>query len=266
MTNLKRVNVHQGVLDVAGVGVAYRDTGESDPIRNELLHSCPVLLVHGLGGDSGTWDRFTAALTAEGRRVIAVDLRGHGRSAHTDDYSFDAFGNDVSAVVDHLGLQRVDLVGHSLGGYAVSVVAQDRPRIVRSLVIEEMPIPMLPGDKPPNLTGRMPSPTELLHAGTSILRHPRAAFAFDRSMTTTALAQFRRPNEQWWSKLSKIEASTLVLRGGPGGMVDPRKLELLTSEISNCTVAKFKTGHSIHRDKYRDFETVVLPFLMRDHR
>lgn len=251
------MSVEVGVLDVAGVAIAYRDTGES-------TQSCPVVLVHGMGGDSGTWDRFAAALTAAGRRVITVDLRGHGRSAHTADYSFDSFGGDIEAVLDHLELDSVDLVGHSLGGYAVSVVAQNRQATVRSLVLEEMPIPIQPGEAAPTLTGRFPSPTELWHAGTSIVRHPRAVFAFDRSMTATALEQFRRPNAEWWEKLSNIEAPTMILRGGPGGMVDLRRLDLLAGEIPDCTVVSFKTGHSIHRDKYRDFEAAVLPFLMRD--
>ncbi|MDJ0392683.1 alpha/beta hydrolase [Rhodococcus sp. G-MC3] len=244
------------VLDVSGVAIAYRDTGRSDRV--------PVVLVHGMGGDAGTWDRFAAALTVAGRRVISVDLRGHGRSAHTADYSFDSFGSDIAAVIDHLGLDSVDLVGHSLGGYAVSVVAQERPDLVRSLVLEEMPIPIRPGDAPPNLAGRMPSFTELLHAGTSVVRHPRAVFAFDRSMTKTALAQFRRANALWWDNLPKIAAPTLVLRGGPGGMVDLRRLDLMAREIQECTVVPFDSGHSIHRDKYRDFEAAVLPFLMRD--
>ncbi|WP_371829505.1 alpha/beta fold hydrolase [Rhodococcoides yunnanense] len=249
------MSVDVEVLDVAGVDIAYRDYGGLDPI--------PVVLVHGMGGDSGTWDRFASALASVGRRVISVDLRGHGRSSHADDYSFDSFGTDIAAVLDHLGLEQSDLVGHSLGGYAVSIVAQERPRSIRSLVIEEMPIPIRPGDAPPTLTGRFPSVTELWHAGTSIIRHPRAVFAFDRSMTKPALVQFRQPNSQWWEKLSDITASTLVLRGGPGGMMDNSRLDLLAAEIPDCTVVKFRTGHSIHRDKYREFEAVVMPFLMR---
>ncbi|MBY6410580.1 alpha/beta hydrolase [Rhodococcus sp. BP-252] len=242
-------------LDVGGVDIAYRDFGGTEPI--------PVVLVHGMGGDSGTWDRFATALVAAGRRVVTVDLRGHGRSSHTDDYSFASFGRDIVAVLDHLGLTEVDLVGHSLGGYAVTLVAQERPSSVRSLVIEEMPIPIRQGDAEPTLTGRLPSITELWHAATSILRHPRAVFVFDRSMTGPALAQFRRPNSEWWKKLADITAATLVLRGGPGGMMDDTRLDLLAGEIPDCSVVSFRTGHSIHRDKYAEFEAAVMPFLMR---
>ncbi|MDV8020409.1 alpha/beta hydrolase [Rhodococcus sp. IEGM 1330] len=245
-------------VDLGGVDIAYRSF---TPLGHANSNSAPVMLVHGMGGDSTTWDRFTRALTAQGRRVITVDLRGHGKSAHTSTYEFDSFGADLLALIDHLGLNEVDLVGHSLGGYAVSLVAQRRPQLVRRLVLEELPIPIRPGDAPPTLTGRMPSATELWHAATSVVLHPRAVLAFDRSMTATALEQFRRPNPQWWVSLADITAPTLVLRGGPGGMVDPDRLDAMVSEISTCRVEAFRTGHSIHRDGYAAFEAAVLPFL-----
>ncbi|MCZ4521158.1 alpha/beta hydrolase [Rhodococcus ruber] len=245
-------------VDLGGVDIAYRSFV---PPEHLSAAPVPVLLVHGMGGDSGTWDRFARALTARGRRVITVDLRGHGKSAHTPTYEFDSFGGDVLALIDHLGLTEVDLVGHSLGGYAVSLVAQRRPSLVRRLVLEELPIPIRPGDAPPTLTGKMPSVTELWHAATSVVLHPRAVLAFDRSMTATALEQFRRPNPRWWESLADITAPTLVLRGGPGGMVDPVRLDAMVAEISTCRVEAFRTGHSIHRDGYSAFEATVLPFL-----
>ncbi|WP_084534912.1 alpha/beta fold hydrolase [Nocardia yamanashiensis] len=236
--------------------IAYRDsgagTGHSGP---------PVVLVHGMGGDGHTWDRFAARLVRRGRRVIIPDLRGHGRSGHADSYLFPEFGSDVLRLCERLGLGRVDLVGHSLGGYAVSWVAMQRPELVRRLVIEEQPLPLRSGDEQVTFTRRLPSVPELWHATTSLLRHPRAVLAFDRTMTGTALEQFRKPYPEWWEGLAEISAPTLFLRGGPGGMVDPVKLELLCAALPDCTVRAFTCGHSIHRDRYPEFEAAVLPFL-----
>ncbi|MEU0504851.1 alpha/beta hydrolase [Nocardia sp. NPDC005998] len=236
-----------------GVQIAYRDSA--------VGAGTPVVLVHGMGGDGHTWDRFAHTLVRSGRRVIIPDLRGHGRSAHTESYLFAEFGADVLNLCDRLGLDSVDLVGHSLGGYAVSCVAQERPELVRRLVIEECPMPLRSGDEEVRLTRRFPTIPELWHATTSLIRHPRAVLAFDRSMTRTALEQFRKPNPEWWDRLSDITAPTLVLRGGPGGMVDPEKLATMRTAIQNCAVAAFSCGHSIHRDRYREFEATVLPFL-----
>ncbi|WP_433523068.1 alpha/beta fold hydrolase [Nocardia pseudovaccinii] len=243
--------VTRAVLD--GVRIAYRDSVVGDGV--------PVVLVHGMGGDGHTWDRFAHILMRAGRRVVIPDLRGHGRSAHTESYLFAEFGADVLNLCDHLELDSVDLVGHSLGGYAVSCVAQERPELVRRLVVEECPMPLRSGDEEVKLTRRFPTIPELWHATTSLIRHPRAVLAFDRSMTRTALEQFRKPNPEWWDRLSDITAPTLVLRGGPGGLVDPEKLAILRDTIPNCAVTAFTCGHSIHRDRYREFETTVLPFL-----
>ncbi|MQY29904.1 2-succinyl-6-hydroxy-2,4-cyclohexadiene-1-carboxylate synthase [Nocardia sp. RB56] len=254
-------NVESTVIRVplGGVSIAYRDSGR--PVVPHPLSGVPVLLVHGMGGDGHTWDRFADRLVRSGRRVIVPDLRGHGRSAHTDSYHFDEFGADLLRLCDHLELSTVDLVGHSLGGYAVSCIAIERPALVRRLVIEEQPLPLRSGDEQVTLTRRFPSLPELWHAASSLLRHPRAVLAFDRAMTRTALEQFRKPNPEWWERISEITAATLFLRGGPGGMVDPAKLELFRAAVPDCAIDAFACGHSIHRDRYREFTTVTLPFL-----
>src|SRR5574340_339676 len=220
------------------------------------------MLVHGMGGDGHTWDRFARELTGRGRRVIALDLRGHGRSARTPSYLFEEFGDDIHTLCQELELEQVDLVGHSLGGHAISLVAQQRPDLVRRLVIEEAPLPLRPGDPEQIFTGRLPSLPELWHATTSLIRHPRAVLAFDRSMTHSALTQFRQPNPQWWERLTDIAARTLFLRGGPRGLVDPIRLAAAVAAIPDCEVVSFESGHSIHRDRYHEFEATVLPFLM----
>ncbi len=246
-------------MSLAGVQIAYRDSGAARAAHP--LSDVPVVLVHGMGGEGHTWDRFATALIRAGRRVIVPDLRGHGRSAHTDSYRFEEFGADLLRLCDRLDLTTIDLVGHSLGGYAASCVAIERPGLVRRLVLEEQPLPLRSGDEQPNLTRRLPSLPELWHATTSLIRHPRAVLAFDRSMTPSALEQFRKPYPEWWESLSGITAPTLMLRGGPGGMVDPEKLEIFRARVQDCRVATFTCGHSIHRDRYREFASVTLSFL-----
>jgi len=156
------------------------------------------------------------------------------------------------------------MVGHSLGGHAATVAAQIRPELARRIVAEEAPIPLRPGDPEQVFAGRLPSVPELWHATTSLVRHPRAVFAFDRSMTGTAMEQFRRPNPQWWEGLGAIRSDMLLLRGGPRGMVDPQRLEALVEAIPQCRVASFSCGHSIHRDRFREFAAVTVPFLMSE--
>ncbi|MFD4292056.1 alpha/beta fold hydrolase [Rhodococcus sp. NPDC058505] len=240
---------------LGGVDIHYRDTGGADP--------APVLLVHGMGGDGRTWDRFTRTLIGRGRRVVAADLRGHGRSAHAPSYLFREFGADLLALCDHLALDRVDIVGHSLGGHAASLVAQSRPALVRRLVLEEAPVPLRPGEQMGPLARHLPSPVELWHAATSMVRSPRATLAFDRSMTGGMLTQFHAPHPDWWEALPSITASTLLVTGGPRGMVDPARLAAALAAIPDSRTVTIEVGHSVHRDRHREFATTVGRFLGR---
>jgi len=82
----------------------------------------PVLLVHGLGDNARIWDPVTERLAAT-HRVIAPDLRGHGRSAATCRRDMGSMAADLRAVINETGIHRPHLVGHALGGLLVSTLA-----------------------------------------------------------------------------------------------------------------------------------------------
>lgn len=239
-----------------GVEIAYRRLDPRQPSK------VPVALVHGMGGDSRTWDGFARALARGGRSVVAVDLRGHGRSARAQSYQFGELAQDVVGLLDHLELEQVDLVGHSLGGVTASLVAQQRPDLVRRLVLEEMPVPLRAGDPPPEVPSHRPSVKEIRNAVAGMLRNPRGVIAFDRSLTDPAMRQFQSPNAQWWDQLPQLQAPTLFLRGArPGSMVDPRLLAEMTATVGDIVVRDFDCGHSIHRDRGREFHAAVAEFV-----
>ena len=102
--------------------------------------SLPIVFVHGMVGHTGFWNTALAAC-ADRRRAIAVDLRGHGSSSAPSDgdFSVSACAGDVLAVVDHLGLDAIVLVGHSYGAIVAIEVASQRPGLVRRLVLADPP-------------------------------------------------------------------------------------------------------------------------------
>lgn len=77
----------------------------------------PVLLLHGVGASHTTWNEVPSLLAAVGIGSVALDLPGHGASSKGEgDYSIASFAESTIAVLDELGIDRVHLVGHSLGG------------------------------------------------------------------------------------------------------------------------------------------------------
>lgn len=106
---------------------------ESGPANRQ-----PVLLVHGWGACLYTYRYLLPALARAGRRVFALDLRGHGLSDKPrgrGQYTADALCHDVLDLLDVLGLGCVDLVGHSLGGAVALQVALRSPERVERLVL-----------------------------------------------------------------------------------------------------------------------------------
>jgi pimeloyl-ACP methyl ester carboxylesterase len=100
-----------------------------------------ILLVHATGFHGRCWDRVVEHLP--GRHVLAVDLRGHGRSGKTPPFSWDTFGADVAALVRRLGLDGAIGVGHSMGGYSVTEAAALVPGAFSRLVLID-PVIMAP--------------------------------------------------------------------------------------------------------------------------
>ncbi len=109
-----------------GVALNYRVSGRGDR---------PLVLVHGVGSYREAWDGVIARLSDD-FRILSFDLRGHGGSARVKGrYDIDDFTGDVLALTDHVGFERFDLAGFSLGGLIAQRLALTHPERLRRLVL-----------------------------------------------------------------------------------------------------------------------------------
>ena len=116
------------MLSIGGVELAYEDVGDGER---------PFVLVHGLTGFRDDFRDVLPALARFGRTII-YDLRGHGSSARAADataYSFRQLVDDLAELLDALGIDSCDLLGHSLGGMIALRFALAHPRRTASLVL-----------------------------------------------------------------------------------------------------------------------------------
>lgn len=103
----------------------------------EATDAPPLVIVHGLFGSAKNWGAISKRMAATGRYVIAVDVRNHGQSPHTDSHSYADLAADVADVIDAHG-GRADVLGHSMGGKAGMVLALEHPEKVARLVVADI--------------------------------------------------------------------------------------------------------------------------------
>src|SRR5277367_6001743 len=113
------------------VEIAYLDEGEG----------APIVLVHGFASNKEVnWvsPGWVLTLTRAGRRVIALDNRGHGQSSklyNPAEYHTSRMADDVRALMDHLGIGRADVMGYSMGARITAFLALDHAERVRSAIL-----------------------------------------------------------------------------------------------------------------------------------
>ena len=114
-----------------GVNIAYNDEGQGEPI----------LLIHGFASNAATnWRdaHWLRTLTGAGRRVVAFDNRGHGQSEKLYDpelYGAPEMAEDARRLLDHLGIERADVMGYSMGARIAAFLVFKHPERGRSLVL-----------------------------------------------------------------------------------------------------------------------------------
>ena len=130
---------HNGAVEIA-----YLDEGEGEPI----------LLVHGFASTKNVnwaYPTWVSELRKNGRRVIALDNRGHGESAKLydpADYSIPVMASDVVALMDHLDIARADVMGYSLGARMTAWLGLNESGRLRSAILGGIGMAMIEGGGP----------------------------------------------------------------------------------------------------------------------
>ncbi|MEU0202999.1 MULTISPECIES: alpha/beta hydrolase [unclassified Streptomyces] len=218
-----------------GITLAYRVWGPQD--------APPVLLLHARGADSADWAETAPALAAGRRRVYALDLRGHGRSDWPGDYAFETMRDDVHAFLGALGIRGADVVGHSLGGVVACLLAQHSPRLVRRLVLEDVPAPV-PLDPP-----RPPA------------ERPDGDLPYDWAMILATDEQRNAPNPVWWDHMGRITMPTLLIGGGPTSLIPQEQIAALAGLLPDARHVTIDAGHLVHETRPKEFLAAVAEFL-----
>ncbi len=98
----------------------------------------PLLIIHGFLGMSDNWKTLGSQYAAHGFEVHLLDLRNHGRSFHSDEFSYDLMVNDLLEYCNHYRLNDVSIIGHSMGGKVAMLFAITYPEKVEKLIVVDI--------------------------------------------------------------------------------------------------------------------------------
>lgn len=98
----------------------------------------PLLIIHGFLGMSDNWKTLGTQFAADGYQVHMLDLRNHGRSFHSDEFSYESMVQDVFDYCQANGLESIDIIGHSMGGKTAMLLATSHPNLVDKLLVADI--------------------------------------------------------------------------------------------------------------------------------
>lgn len=252
-----------------------------------------LVMLHGLRGYSGTWRALAGALAGE-YHLIALDQRGRGESDWDpgQNYYTDAYLSDLAGVVDHLGLGRFALLGHSMGGTTAYVYAAQYPQRLTALLIEDIaPDSSAKGPGAQRIVAEMATLPESFASWADARRYWRAKrptvgdealeqrVAESMRMRADGVVTWRYDSQgirqtrmhpdpsrvvDLWPVVARITVPTLVIRGEKSDFCPLPTVQHMCAMNTHITsVSVPNASHYVHDDAPTPFTNHVREFLRR---
>jgi esterase len=240
----------------------------------------PLLIIHGFLGMSDNWKTIGTQFVTDGYQVHLLDLRNHGRSFHSDEFSYEFMVQDVYEYCLHNNLDAVDVIGHSMGGKTAMLLATTYPNLVDKLIIADIGPKFYSPHHQDILAGlnavdfsTKPSRNEVEETMKSYipdfgtrqflmkslywLEPGQLAFRFN-------LAVFNKKIEEIGKALSPeliFEKATLFIRGGSSNYILDTDLDGIKKHFPAATLATIPSvGHWLHAENPKMFYELASQF------
>ena len=254
-------------IDVGGVRLHVQEEGEGEPL----------LLVHGLGTSGDLWLHQVPVL-ARHYRTLAVDLRGFGRSDKPREpgaYAVPVLARDIRTLIQALGLERLHLLGASMGGFIAQLVALDAPGLCRSLILchtgQRMSIPAeIVASRVASLESSSMEDYGRLVAGQALAEGVSPALfdwltrmiaANDKDAYRQVLVEGLRDFDVS-ERVAELALPTLVIVGAEDRVIPPEEGVALAGRIPGARLVTLEgVGHIGYAERPEPFNAAVLEFL-----
>ncbi|MFF7492962.1 alpha/beta fold hydrolase [Streptomyces rubiginosohelvolus] len=245
-------------LTVAGRRLSFLDFGGPGP---------PLLALHGHFAEGRTFAHLARELR-NSRRIIALDQRGHGLSDRSPDFSRAGYVEDAAAVLQHLGIHRAAVLGHSLVGVNAYQLTARFPKLVDALIVED-----IGAEVDDDLSfclawpHRAPTRAELLEGlGISaryligaVREYPDGwGLAFDPKDMNASQQQL---NGDHWNDWISSDCPALLVRGSRSTVLSAEHAKDMATRRPHSQLIELPTGHTVHETVPDEFAAAVDGFL-----
>lgn len=241
----------------------------------------PLLILHGFLGMGDNWKTLGNQFAEEGFEVHLIDQRNHGRSPHSDAFSYELMAEDIAEYCDAHQLQKINIVGHSMGGKTAMFVAITYPDLVEKLIVVDIAPKYYAPHHQKILEG-----LAFLN-GQELTSRKTADEKLSTYVSEPSVRQFLLKNLYWKEKnklglrlnldslihhienisialpKEKIYAGkTLFVKGGKSDYLLESDKEDIQKYFPNALFVRIKdAGHWVHADNRKDFFSEVMKFL-----
>lgn len=240
----------------------------------------PLILIHGMGGDTTEWTPLIPELSKEAR-CIAIDLRGHGKSEKPDmPYTLDLFAEDVTTLMEKLNIDQAYICGVSMGGSVALKIALTQPKKVKGLILLDTTARVNP--KSLETVGRWgkilmeKGLDAYIEAEINDIFHPMFSYrhkdeikAFADSMKTrdpTTIMRIQQGYTKSPIKLDKdiknIKVPTLIIHGREDTVIPVEEAEFIHKQIRNSQLIIIPfAGHGALLERKDFIADLILYFI-----
>lgn len=247
----------------------------------------PVVVLHGLFGSKINWSVVASSLAANlNRKVYAVDVRNHGESPHSETMSYEAMTDDLVEFINHQQLQRVSLIGHSMGGKVAMCLALRKPSVVDRLVVVDVAPEVSKGGAQIKFLAEAMKELNIKQIlsktqADEMLKEKVPDYAVRQFLLTNLVKSRSRGSEGFYWKCnlpvlyrtlpqiadfpqfgSTFAGKTLFVVGSKSNyIISNKETENIKKLFPDVQIVSLETGHWVHAEKPKEFTQVVSQFL-----
>ncbi|OGB22449.1 MAG: hypothetical protein A3I66_04055 [Burkholderiales bacterium RIFCSPLOWO2_02_FULL_57_36] len=215
-----------------------------------------VLFLHAGGESRSVWQPISSAVSEQGWRTVAIDLRGHGDSGRAAHYRFDDFILDVVRVHGELCAEPLVIVGSSIGGALGLIVAGEGHAAVAGLVLLDTPTRPQPaialGERNRLVTAQSRGAPALTPVDPAFLRG-------------TFIQEVVADLGRWQRAAKRLRVPSLLIAGERSATVGPDELEAMKEDLPQLEVVWAPSGHLVARDCPDEVAAHLKRFLAAPH-